>query len=184
MNKLFILSTLIVTIVGCKVEQQATEFNTLEEKTLIARVDSPGDLKVGCGQFDDASSCQEQQGCQALVSESEKFLSCFESPIALNLPEPEIGVVEVQDDEVPTIVEEKEEEDQLVEDIDLETDYSCGKNKSKVIVCHVPKGNPENIHSICISVNAWESAHMHKHSGGGVSDHLGACTLREVEKLR
>jgi|AntAceMinimDraft_17_1070374.scaffolds.fasta_scaffold02286_3 uncharacterized repeat protein (TIGR01451 family) len=42
----------------------------------------------------------------------------------------------------------------------------CGKNK--VLVCHIPPGNPENAHTICISINALP-AHL------TMGDYIGPC---------
>lgn len=54
----------------------------------------------------------------------------------------------------------------------------CGSNK--VIVCHVPPGNPENAHDICISVNALH-AHVGRHGAGDHLDHVGSC--QSVSKI-
>ena len=48
---------------------------------------------------------------------------------------------------------------------------SEAKRQKKVDVCHVPPGNPDNAHTINISINA-VSAHIGKHGG----DYLGPCT--------
>lgn len=45
--------------------------------------------------------------------------------------------------------------------------WKCGKNK--VYVCHIPNGNPNNAHTICISYNALAS-HIAEHG-----DYLGPC---------
>ncbi len=47
----------------------------------------------------------------------------------------------------------------------------CGNNGNKVLLCHVPPGNPDNAHTICISPNAL-AAHLQNHEG----DHCGPCT--------
>ena len=49
-------------------------------------------------------------------------------------------------------------------------DWKCGNNNKKVQVCHVPPGNPNNAHTICISKNAL-AAHVPLHGG----DYLGPC---------
>src|SRR5262249_42327294 len=41
----------------------------------------------------------------------------------------------------------------------------------KTLICHVPPGNPDNAHSICVDNHAVD-AHLEHHDG----DHLGACT--------
>lgn len=54
-------------------------------------------------------------------------------------------------------------------------DASCGNNGKKVIVCHVPPGNPSNVQEICIAKQA-VGAHIdpnYGHSGC----HVGPCNL-------
>jgi hypothetical protein len=54
--------------------------------------------------------------------------------------------------------------------------YACGHGGSKVNICHVPPGNPDARHNICISHHA-----VQKHLAHGqndqhvVSDYLGDC---------
>jgi len=48
------------------------------------------------------------------------------------------------------------------------TDVRCGNGGRKVMVCHVPKGNPAGAHTICISSRA-VAAHL------AHGDHLGDC---------
>jgi hypothetical protein len=50
------------------------------------------------------------------------------------------------------------------------------KSKQKIVVCHVPKGNPSNKHTIHISMSAWP-AHRDHHGG----DFLGSCNT-EIKK--
>jgi len=47
--------------------------------------------------------------------------------------------------------------------------FPCGNN-NKVLLCHVPPGNPANAHTICISPKA-VAAHLENHEG----DHCGPC---------
>ena len=47
-------------------------------------------------------------------------------------------------------------------------DVRCGKKNDKVIVCHIPPGNPGNAHTICVSYNA-VAAHL------AHGDYLGNC---------
>jgi hypothetical protein len=49
-------------------------------------------------------------------------------------------------------------------------EFPCGHNGNKVLLCHVPPGNPENAQTICISPNAIP-AHLSNHSG----DYCGEC---------
>lgn len=53
---------------------------------------------------------------------------------------------------------------------DIIDDWKCGNNNSNVLVCHVPPGNPENAHTICISKDAVD-VHVGNHGG----DYLGEC---------
>lgn len=50
------------------------------------------------------------------------------------------------------------------------SDYICGDNNDKVVVCHVPPGNPNNEHEICISPNATQAHLAH-------GDYCGPCIL-------
>ncbi len=57
--------------------------------------------------------------------------------------------------------------------------YRCGAKMKKVLVCHVPPGNPANAHTICISLNGAENGHGVPIDGsvGRISgDKLGACS--------
>lgn len=49
-------------------------------------------------------------------------------------------------------------------------DVTCGNNEDKVLVCHVPPGNPANAHTICISANG-----VPAHLAHGC--HLGECAV-------
>jgi len=49
--------------------------------------------------------------------------------------------------------------------------FPCGKKGDKGEVCHVPPGNPENAHTICISPNALDS-HLENHE-----DFCGPCEV-------
>ena len=48
-------------------------------------------------------------------------------------------------------------------------DVRCGNNLNKVLVCHIPPGNPDNPQTICISPNA-VPIHLAQHG-----DYLGPC---------
>ena len=48
-------------------------------------------------------------------------------------------------------------------------DVRCGNKMDKILVCHIPGGNPGNEHTICISPNA-VATHLNNHG-----DHLGPC---------
>jgi hypothetical protein len=53
---------------------------------------------------------------------------------------------------------------------DIDENYGCSNgNDKKVLVCHIPPGNPENAHNICISKNALQT-HVDHHE-----DYLGEC---------
>ena len=52
---------------------------------------------------------------------------------------------------------------------DQEVADACALKPKKQAVCHIPPGNPDNAHTICISVNAVDK-HLDLHG-----DHLGAC---------
>lgn len=48
--------------------------------------------------------------------------------------------------------------------------FPCGNNGNKVVLCHVPPGNPANPQTLCISSKAVD-AHFENHEG----DHCGPC---------
>ena len=51
----------------------------------------------------------------------------------------------------------------------------CGEKNKKVLICHVPAGNPSNAHTICISPNAL-SAHFNGQMGLHGGDYCGPCS--------
>lgn len=55
-------------------------------------------------------------------------------------------------------------------------DSKDSRAKQKIVICHVPKGNPANRHTIHISMSAWP-AHRDNHGG----DFLGSCNT-EIKK--
>ncbi len=55
-------------------------------------------------------------------------------------------------------------------------DFICGDNDDKLLICHVPPGNPENEHEICISTNAVQTHLTH-------GDYCGPCTLLSNSSL-
>lgn len=60
-------------------------------------------------------------------------------------------------------------------DLDEEvTDPSTCTGKKKILICHVPPGNPSNAKTHCVSVKGWENGH---NGGRGIhtSDTLGSC---------
>lgn len=64
-------------------------------------------------------------------------------------------------------------------DPSLLDEYACGGGK-KVRICHVPPGNPDNRHDICIGRPAVE-AHLREHRHGELGDYLGACAGQPSE---
>lgn len=55
-------------------------------------------------------------------------------------------------------------------------DVRCGQNGQKVLICHVPPGNPSNPQTLCIAASA-VPAHLSEHAG----DCLGACSSNRIE---
>ena len=51
----------------------------------------------------------------------------------------------------------------------------CGKNNQKVLICHVPPGNPNNAHTICISPSAL-SPHLSNLWNLHGGDYCGPCS--------
>ena len=54
-------------------------------------------------------------------------------------------------------------------------DHSCGQGGKKVLVCHIPPGNPAAKHTICISRQALDAHKNHGHSAIEDQDYVGAC---------
>lgn len=52
---------------------------------------------------------------------------------------------------------------------DAACEQRCGKNDAKSLLCHVPPGNPDNAHSICIG-DAAVPAHLANHGGDGCGE--------------
>ena len=52
----------------------------------------------------------------------------------------------------------------------LKPEWKCGNNETKVVVCHVPQGNPDNANTLCVSPNA-----VPTHIADG--DYLGPCMV-------
>lgn len=71
----------------------------------------------------------------------------------------------------------------LEDDPSLAELYSCGRgNEKKVLICHVPPGNPTAAHTLCIGAPALAAHLDNHHASNGDSDALGACT--EAKKKR
>lgn len=78
-------------------------------------------------------------------------------------------------------VDDDKSKDNLDEDLPGSTDdsYLCDSKLKKVLICHVPPGNPAAKHTICISKNALD-AHL-DHGNGDEKDYLGYCRDSEEE---
>jgi hypothetical protein len=70
---------------------------------------------------------------------------------------------------------------EAIGDLEQAAKYECGCDKKggskKVAVCHVPEGNPENRHTLCLPQSAID-AHLAQHDAsiaGGDEDYLGEC---------
>lgn len=62
---------------------------------------------------------------------------------------------------------------EVIDDPAKADDHKCGNKK--ILICHVPPGNPENAHTLCISENA-VAAHIAHVASSGEMDTLGDCT--------
>ncbi len=60
---------------------------------------------------------------------------------------------------------------------------SATNEDHKVTICHVPPGNPENVHAIEIDKNAWESGHNphNAHDMDYLADSNGSCAKQSVQ---
>ena len=80
-------------------------------------------------------------------------------------PTPEETPVETPEP-TPTPGDDDDDDDWSGDDDDDDDDGTCRKN----LLCHVPPGNPENKHTLCLPSPAIR-AHLKQHTG----DYLGAC---------
>lgn len=63
----------------------------------------------------------------------------------------------------------------VVDDPPAADPYLCGHKK--YLICHVPEGNPDNRHELCLPAPAIE-AHLRQHDASGASgdeDYMGPC---------
>jgi hypothetical protein len=64
-------------------------------------------------------------------------------------------------------------------DSDKRSDSGSGdKSKQKITICHVPPGNPEQMHTIHIAMSAWAAHKAHTNTndkGLPLADYLGSC---------
>lgn len=68
-------------------------------------------------------------------------------------------------------------------------DSATNEAKQKVTICHIPKGNPNNAHTIHISYSAWAAHQKHivyndnnPSKGIAYQDYLGSCNRKSVDK--
>lgn len=187
MKSLILMALILLGLAGCRPEEAETQFNEVligdealegdskeqppgepEEKVL------PPEVVSVCTEIKEEQACVEAPDCQPLKSEDgSELVSCIETPIQ-RPPGGGGGEEETSGGGETT-----------------EANYACqkadpeegeGKNQ-KVAVCHVPKGNPENLHTICISIKGWENGHKDRHGNEQSRDHLGACTQRELDVI-
>jgi hypothetical protein len=189
-NTFLILISLPFLFMSC--ENDTTHFNKLDRQ--ISTSDDVVEFASLCIEIDTAQDCQETTGCQALFSKnSNEFVSCIETPI--QLPSEKSTIIE--EDTVESIEEPIEDPiDDQYENInkpvqhsyDELSEYYCKDkkgniNSQKIIICHIPPGNPSALHSICISKQGWLHGHKDAHGNEISSDHLGPCTQRELDVI-
>lgn len=68
--------------------------------------------------------------------------------------------------------------DDLIDNPVLADDYACGRNK--VLICHVPPGNPAAAQTLCISHCAVDQ-HIREHERDNSHDTLGACPTQPMD---
>lgn len=82
----------------------------------------------------------------------------------------EVDEVDELDHEHPTEPAEKKTVDTEPGGVDTVGTTTCGANK--VLICHIPPGNPANAHNICVGQPAVEP-HQNLHG-----DTIGGCSAR------
>lgn len=192
--KFGIFLVLTLSLVGCRPDQEDSNFNELNGVEIIQgdidqevdsqheeqddlddqEEDKKGDLV--CADIDLLDKCIEQPACQPVYEEGITidygFVGCTvfadEKPDVLPLPVPMPGIA-------PELVGDNPKEDEEVqvvlpppsyEDILCHQIALDQKNPVKKIqVCHVPGNNIEKAHTICISIKGWENGHQKRHQG-------------------
>jgi hypothetical protein len=59
--------------------------------------------------------------------------------------------------------------------VGADADPAAMSSEGKITICHVPPGNPENAHTITISLSAYEK-HVEKHGDDEAPETEGDCT--------
>jgi hypothetical protein len=182
-----------LTLLGCKPEQPATEFNDVKINTSAISSGDKFDIDEpfnSCLDIVDISDCNVNDFCQPLFNEtSNVYIKCIETPLDPIYEEiidepaaPAPTYEEVADEPAPEndnypVIETPSESDEADDSIN----NLCGNdgaNNKKVIVCHHPQGNEAKKHSICISEQGWLNGHKNHHNHGKKEtsqDYLGAC---------
>ncbi|MCB0366208.1 MAG: hypothetical protein H6624_07935 [Bdellovibrionaceae bacterium] len=82
----------------------------------------------------------------------------------------QVFVVDIVDEQNEFTPEEQQHIEETVEE------NKCGEDDEgkKVDICHFPPGNPENYHTVCVSIRAL-GAHIGRHGHEGERDYVGKC---------
>lgn len=82
----------------------------------------------------------------------------------------QVFVVDVLNEQSEFTPEEQQQIEETVEE------NECGEDDEgkKVNICHFPPGNPENHHTVCVSIRALR-AHIGRHGHEGEQDYVGKC---------
>ena len=204
LKSLFFMFLSVAIFSSCNVDQADTEFNVVRKSQeaddgLLDIADNE-DVSF-CAQFNDDGDeiCDDYEECQPMFDDNQIFLACIEkepevpevieppAPPAPNpYPEedPVVNYPQVEQPQDPVVtyppVEEPEDEDKKNCDKKKPGESEC-KGKNQIVICHIPPGNPEAAHSICISQRGWENGHKDSHGNDESQDYLGACTSETLD---
>jgi hypothetical protein len=140
----------------------------------------------------------------SVVLASLPLLGCNDSGFAKDYEAPPVAFAQADSspevsDEVPEVKKEEAPKPEVCADpavcekekLESMVEYSlaaCAEpNTKKVLVCHVPPGNPAAAHTICIAAKGAVNGHgldlnEPKKRGGHGGDRLGACEAEEEAK--
>ena len=195
-----LLATTLIIAFGCRPPEDETQYNIA---TFVSPLEGSSCSMEPSDEVDDSieiENCGMQNGCQAVLDDSNKYLGCMPIPVPPVI-DPVPPVAGDDDDYTPppagdddddyTPPPAGDDDDDYTppsedEDDEDERRNACSnpeKQNHKVLVCH-DTSNPNKgtkHHTICIAKQASENAHKQSSHHEG-RDYLGACTQQDLDQ--
>lgn len=191
---------------GCRPPEEETQYNVTSFQDPL--IGNACELlpEEGLETGEQIERCQAQDGCQAVLDNSDKYLGCMpipkddggDDPVPPagdddddNKDEPPMPPAGDDDDYTPGADDDDDDDDNDYppppkagdddkKQSDVPEDYRCGDKGHKVLVCHQNCGSKGHV-TICIAEKAWINAHVqNKHHNG--EDHLGPCGEKDLSE--